>query len=717
MATFFECPPIVAPTNDTVTVSNNTQLQNAIQARANGGGNENILINGTVNNIFVDGIDDIHFWFLAGSSLQDNGSQAGAAGIRFRNSDNFGVHGINPGGVPGTNVARPDIDGNSTGNNGAIWGIVVGNSFLGDPLGGACTNGVIEGVDVHHPQQEGIKVAQTGTRDIGILCNEIRDTGQEQLVHLGEGIYIGQGAGGNGGTEFLTGIRVQGNWLHEIFSGEAVDVKRGSEAIVVDNRIERVTLPFGGAITFWSDNLAAGGTGNSLIARNRINDITPSPDAFTQTSDAIQIGDEVLVENNVVWDYTGFGLSMVRQFAGPGDTIRVRHNTFDSSSGVAALGVNQDAPNGGNNFGTMNSCGNLYVGDHTVGFNFNGSTFQDTQYQSGFVGSGSDGSQYALVTSSPHVDAAPSCGTGNDICFVSRPQNGTADFGAFEFIETVEVELADDVITGVVGTPLFSNVFANDPSMGIAPTTCMVVTGATPAGIVFDSVTGTLSGTPTAAGPSRLVYQCVDSNGSADTATVTFTIVGLNNPVVLADDNFTGAIGVPALFDLTANDPNLGDPTCIRISFGLEGSTWDDELVLERYEMMYAAGLLSEAVVDGRLSVDNANIIPSISMAHDHRRILATAIARLRSKLKYRPVIFELMPEVFTLFDLQQTVESIFGRAVHKQNFRRLVENADLVEPTGSSQRSTGGRPAALFRFRSEILKERPAPGLKIGKS
>lgn len=155
----------------------------------------------------------------------------------------------------------------------------------------------------------------------------------------------------------------------------------------------------------------------------------------------------------------------------------------------------------------------------------------------------------------------------------------------------------------------------------------------------------------------------------------------------------------------------------IRISFGLEGSTWDDELVLERYEMMYAAGLLSEAVVDGRLTQENANIIPSISMAHDHRRILATAIARLRSKLKYRPVIFELMPEVFTLFDLQQTVESIFGRAVHKQNFRRLVENAELVEPTGASQRSTGGRPAALFRFRSEILRERPAPGLKIGRS
>ena len=179
---------------------------------------------------------------------------------------------------------------------------------------------------------------------------------------------------------------------------------------------------------------------------------------------------------------------------------------------------------------------------------------------------------------------------------------------------------------------------------------------------------------------------------------------------------------IPNLLDWAAHPARVNriirglDPLSrIRISFGLEESSWDDELVLERYEMMYAAGLLAEAVVDGRLPRENAKIIPSISMVHDHRRILATAIARLRGKLKYRPVIFELMPEVFTLFDLQQTVESIFGRAVHKQNFRRLVENAELVEPTGASQRSTGGRPAALFRFRSEILKERPAPGLKIG--
>ncbi len=154
----------------------------------------------------------------------------------------------------------------------------------------------------------------------------------------------------------------------------------------------------------------------------------------------------------------------------------------------------------------------------------------------------------------------------------------------------------------------------------------------------------------------------------------------------------------------------------VRIFFGLDEFKWDDEQVLDRYELLYSAGLVKEAAADGRVTMAATCESPGLTMIHDHRRILATAIARLRSKLKYRPVIFELMPDAFTLFDLQQTAESIFGRAVHKQNFRRLVDKANLVEPTGASQHSTGGRPAALFRFRREILKERPALGLRVGR-
>ena len=75
--------------------------------------------------------------------------------------------------------------------------------------------------------------------------------------------------------------------------------------------------------------------------------------------------------------------------------------------------------------------------------------------------------------------------------------------------------------------------------------------------------------------------------------------------------------------------------------------------------------------------------------AHDRRPppdILATAIARLRAKIKYRPVVFELMAPTFTLFQLQRSVEALAGRRLHKQNFRRLIEQQALVEETGAGR-------------------------------
>jgi hypothetical protein len=160
----------------------------------------------------------------------------------------------------------------------------------------------------------------------------------------------------------------------------------------------------------------------------------------------------------------------------------------------------------------------------------------------------------------------------------------------------------------------------------------------------------------------------------------------------------------------------LGRKDRVRLYFGTEGAHWDEERVLDRYELLYEAGLIEEARRDGRPAAIARKSIPSlgISMRFDHRRILATAMGRLRAKLKYRPVVFELLPGEFTLTELQRTVEAISGRHLHKQNFRRLVEAGALVEPTGVMSTQTGGRPAALFRFRREVLQERPAPGLRV---
>jgi hypothetical protein len=158
-----------------------------------------------------------------------------------------------------------------------------------------------------------------------------------------------------------------------------------------------------------------------------------------------------------------------------------------------------------------------------------------------------------------------------------------------------------------------------------------------------------------------------------------------------------------------------------RLAFALDGASWNEERVLERYELLYEAGLAPEAARDaGRAEGEDPPEPVALSaalgepMISDHRRILATGLGRLRGKLKYRPVVFELMPAEFTLSALQKTVEAIAGIPLHKQNFRRVVERTGLVEGLGRMDAETGGRPAELFRYRREALNARPAPGLSL---
>jgi len=76
-----------------------------------------------------------------------------------------------------------------------------------------------------------------------------------------------------------------------------------------------------------------------------------------------------------------------------------------------------------------------------------------------------------------------------------------------------------------------------------------------------------------------------------------------------------------------------------------------------------------------------------------------------------------MIPETFTLLKLQRSVEALAGIRLHKQNFRRLVEKGGLVDGTGVFETRTGGRPAELFRFRREVLLERPAPGVGFSRA
>lgn len=88
-------------------------------------------------------------------------------------------------------------------------------------------------------------------------------------------------------------------------------------------------------------------------------------------------------------------------------------------------------------------------------------------------------------------------------------------------------------------------------------------------------------------------------------------------------------------------------------------------------------------------------------LAFDHDQILRFAVDRLRSKLEYTTLAFQLLPEVFTLPELKQTYEQILGEQLDRGNFYRKIKEAELLEPVGRV-RESGGRPAALYRFRAE---------------
>ena len=151
----------------------------------------------------------------------------------------------------------------------------------------------------------------------------------------------------------------------------------------------------------------------------------------------------------------------------------------------------------------------------------------------------------------------------------------------------------------------------------------------------------------------------------------------------------------------------------VRLAFGRDGAEWDEEFVLERYELLYEAGLVGEAVRDGRKSTADIAAHLGTMLQLDHRRILATALGRLRAKMKYRPVLFDLMAKEFTLRQLQDTTEQVMGVELHTQNFRRLVEKSEFVIPTGRTVKARG-RPAEIFRFRHNDRAERPLSGLRV---
>ncbi len=86
-------------------------------------------------------------------------------------------------------------------------------------------------------------------------------------------------------------------------------------------------------------------------------------------------------------------------------------------------------------------------------------------------------------------------------------------------------------------------------------------------------------------------------------------------------------------------------------------------------------------------------------LAFDHAEILGTAVKRLRGKLDYTPIGFQLLAERFTLLELQRVHETVLGRPLNKDSFRRRMLASGLIEATGQSEKDVDHRPAELYRF------------------
>lgn len=127
--------------------------------------------------------------------------------------------------------------------------------------------------------------------------------------------------------------------------------------------------------------------------------------------------------------------------------------------------------------------------------------------------------------------------------------------------------------------------------------------------------------------------------------------------------------------------------------------------------MAYFALISAEKLNEHHLNENTAslswhNVYSLPALAFDHNEIVDYALTRLRYKIEYSAVAFELMPEEFTLRELQDAYMRILDdHTLDKANFRKKIREADILEEA-AGYRETGGRPAKLFRFRKDAQLE-----------
>ena len=144
-------------------------------------------------------------------------------------------------------------------------------------------------------------------------------------------------------------------------------------------------------------------------------------------------------------------------------------------------------------------------------------------------------------------------------------------------------------------------------------------------------------------------------------------------------------------------------------SFGEPGRDPRERIITVAYYALISADRSQLAAGTDTTEARWCPVSKSPALAFDHRKILDYALERLRNKLEYTTVGFQLLPAKFSLTELQGVYEAILGKKLDKRNFRRKIELLKILKPI-SEYRRGGQRPARLYRFaatRFEKLKDK----------
>lgn len=166
----------------------------------------------------------------------------------------------------------------------------------------------------------------------------------------------------------------------------------------------------------------------------------------------------------------------------------------------------------------------------------------------------------------------------------------------------------------------------------------------------------------------------------------------------------------------------LAEETGITVKFLEQLYTFGDDVQRDpRYRVVSVAyfalvdpdGMIPKASTDAA----DARWCPALKLprlAFDHRAIIDVALTRLRAKLTYQPVGFELLTAEFPFSDLETLYATILGRDIDRRNFRKKVMALGIVKPTGAQRTMGRGRPAELFRFDRKRYEQLRKKGLYL---